>query len=299
VSQFHIPIEPSHAILARACLGVLLCLDDHTDEDSVKKIPLYRYASDYWVGHAQVGNVESQIKDAMDYFFDMDNPHFSAWARLEHPGDLLLLSLHDEPIPVPRPVAPLYFAAWRGFRGLVGRLIVKHSRQLNQLGGYWGTPLHASVLGEHLEVSRLLFTQGADINSRDADKYTPLHHASGDGFLEIAKWLLDHGADANAKEKDGATPLHLAAADGRLEACRILLERDAEVNSRDVKGVTPLHEASKSHSGRFPTAAVVRLLLDYGADVQLRNLGGQTASEVARGPEEQEIVRLLSQHGAQ
>ena len=42
VSQFHIANEPSHAILAQACLGVLLCLDDRTSEDSVNDIPLYR-----------------------------------------------------------------------------------------------------------------------------------------------------------------------------------------------------------------------------------------------------------------
>jgi hypothetical protein len=85
VSQFHIPIEPSNAILAQACLGVLLCLDDRTDKDSAKNIPLYRYAAEHWVGHARVGNVELQIKDTLDYFFDMDNPHFSALARIEHP----------------------------------------------------------------------------------------------------------------------------------------------------------------------------------------------------------------------
>ncbi|KAH8984888.1 hypothetical protein EDB86DRAFT_2810520, partial [Lactarius hatsudake] len=52
VSQFHIPIEPSHMILAQACLGALLSLDDHAeDEDSVKKFPLVRYAAEYWVGY--------------------------------------------------------------------------------------------------------------------------------------------------------------------------------------------------------------------------------------------------------
>src|SRR6201996_8967576 len=59
VSQFHIPIEPSHVVLAQACLGVLLCLDERTDEDIVEMIPLYRYASEYWFRHAQVGDVGS------------------------------------------------------------------------------------------------------------------------------------------------------------------------------------------------------------------------------------------------
>jgi hypothetical protein len=113
VSKFHIPIEPSHAILAQACLGVFLCLDDCTDKDSVKNIPLYPYAAEHWVAHARVGNVELQIKDALDYFFDMDNPHFSAMARLEHPHDLLRVSMDEVPTRVPRSTAPLYFAACR------------------------------------------------------------------------------------------------------------------------------------------------------------------------------------------
>ena len=77
VSRFHIPIEPSHVILAQACLGVLLCLDDRTGGDNGEKVlPLLQYAAEYWVGHTQVGNVELRIKDAMDQFFDADNVTF-------------------------------------------------------------------------------------------------------------------------------------------------------------------------------------------------------------------------------
>jgi ankyrin repeat protein len=429
VSLFHIPIELSHSILTQACLGVLLCLDDRTDEDGVKKIPLYRYASEYWVAHARVGNVEFQIKDAMDYFFDMDNPHFSAWIRIEHPHEFLKVAINEAPTGVPRPAAPLYLAAMNGFHSLVGRLIIKYSEQVNQLGGYYGTPLHASVRGGHIEVSQLLVAHGADINSRRADNWTPLHDASTHGHLMIGKWLLDHGADVNSQQHRGLTPLHLAAFSGYLEMCQILLERDAEVNSRsndgstpfltalesgcpdiarflldhdadvrvhDNKGNTPLHFAARNgflniarqllernaevnrgnHHGSTPllisselgytnivqllldhsadvdvhdgdgdtplhcaalsgkpdvtrillelnvevnsrndkgstplhyasagstggSADVVRLLLNYGADVQVRNLYGETASEMACGPEQEEIVRLLSQHAAE
>src|ERR1700761_6616718 len=72
VSWFHISIEPSHMIFSQACLSILLCLDERTDRDSVRTIPLYQYASEYWFEHARVGNVESQIEDAMDIFFDMN-----------------------------------------------------------------------------------------------------------------------------------------------------------------------------------------------------------------------------------
>src|SRR6201996_2997875 len=146
VSCFHIPIKPSHVILAQTCLSVLLCLDDHTNRDSATAIPLYRYAAQYWFRHAQVGDVESKIKDAMDIFFDMKNPHFSAWVRTRGIQDLQKLSEDEEPRAVPTAAAPLYFAAWRGLRGLVGRMIAKHPEQINDLGGLYGTPLHGSVL---------------------------------------------------------------------------------------------------------------------------------------------------------
>ena len=293
VSHFHIPVEPSHAILAQACLGVLLCLDEHTDEDSVYKIPLYVYAAEYWVGHAQVGNVESQIKDTMDYFFDMDNPHFSALAGIEYRSNLLHFDIDDERTRFLRPAAPLYFAAWKGFHGLVERLIIKHPQEVNQLGGSHGTPLHASVLGGHFKVSQLLFAHGADIDPRNVAGYTPLHVASYQGHFKILEWLLNHGADMNAKETGGWTALHFAAWNGHHKACRILLERNAEVNPRSGSGSTPCHFAWERGD-----LDIVRLLLDYNADVQVCTFSGDRTFDVAGGSNQQEIVRLLSEHAA-
>ena len=263
VSKFHIPVEPSHAILAQACLGVLLCLDDRTHEDSVEKIPLYRYAADYWVKHAQVRDVELQIKDALDYLFDMHNPHFPALARLKHRYELLRLFGDEEPTGVLRSAAPLYFAAWNGLYGLVERLIIKDPQQVTQLGGIFGTPLHASVLGGHIEISQLLFAHGADVNSRCEYIWTPLHVACNFRHLEIAKWLLNHGADVNSQERNGFTPLHLV--DNDLEACRMLLEHNAEVDLRSNDGDTPF--LRKWKSGR--NSDILQLFLDHNADVRV------------------------------
>ncbi|KAH9037477.1 hypothetical protein EDB85DRAFT_2287858 [Lactarius pseudohatsudake] len=54
VSRFHIPIEPSHMILAQACLGVLLCPDGHTD-DSVKKALLLNMLPNFGSGMPRSG----------------------------------------------------------------------------------------------------------------------------------------------------------------------------------------------------------------------------------------------------
>ena len=291
VSWFYIPIEPSHGIFAQACLSVLLCLNDHTDRDSVTTIPLYRYAAEYWFGHAQVGNVESQIKDAMDIFFDINKPHFSAWVRARGIRDLQKLSGNEEPRAVPPAAAPLYFAAWRGFRCLVERMITKHPEQINHLGGFYGTPLHASVLGGHIEVAQLLHAHGADIISRSADNWTPLHVAAQEGHVEIVKWLLKCGADVNSREIDGLTALGPAALNGHLEVSRILLERNAEVDSRDNYGYTPLiHASDDGHPD------IVRLLLDYNADANACDRSGLTSLHWAAANGHVEVSRILLEH---
>ncbi|KAN0129427.1 hypothetical protein V8E53_012759 [Lactarius tabidus] len=203
VSQFYIPIEPSYTILAQACLGVLLSLDDLTDRYSARKLPLYRYASVYWVGHAQVGKVEFVIKDTLDRFFDMNKPHFSTWVRSEYllASELSTRSV-DEDTDVPPSAAPLYFAAAMGFHGLVERLLMKHPQQVNRLGGRCGTPLHASAHWGHVEVCRMLLEHGAGVDTRTNTGSTLFLEASRSGRTDIIWLLLDYNPDVNVHSSD-------------------------------------------------------------------------------------------------
>ena len=71
----------------------------------------------------------------------------------------------------------------------------------------------------------------------------------------------------------------------------MLLDRGARINDRDnYLGITPLHTAARGWD-----IQAVRLLLGYGADVNVRNKDGQTPSQVAV---QQEITDLLLEHGA-
>jgi ankyrin repeat protein len=205
--------------------------------------------------------VELAIKDTLDHFFDMDKSYFSAWARKEYSWEFSTGS-EDNETTAPPFAAPLYFAAWRGFLGLVGCLLIKHPEQVHHLGGRSGTVLHASVQGGHIKVSQFLFAHGVDINSRSARNFTPLHIASEWGRLKIVKWLLNHSAAVNLKEADGHNSLHFSACYRHLEVYRMLLEHGAVVNTRSNTGSTPFLEASKS--GRTDT---IWLLLAHNPDV--------------------------------
>jgi hypothetical protein len=61
VSHYHIRLEAAHTILAQACLGVLLLLDDGVDLDKIENFPLARYAARHWPTHARFGHASSRM----------------------------------------------------------------------------------------------------------------------------------------------------------------------------------------------------------------------------------------------
>ncbi|KAH8983654.1 hypothetical protein EDB92DRAFT_1759443, partial [Lactarius akahatsu] len=76
-SRFHIRPEPAHTVIAQACLAILLrsnC-NDTAESDS----PLFDYAAEHWVDHAQFESVSLHVEDGMRRLFDPTKPYFPAW----------------------------------------------------------------------------------------------------------------------------------------------------------------------------------------------------------------------------
>jgi hypothetical protein len=62
ICEYYIPLEPAHTILVRACLAVLLQLDEKVDKKRLAAFPLASYAAHHWVDHAKFGNVAAEFK---------------------------------------------------------------------------------------------------------------------------------------------------------------------------------------------------------------------------------------------
>ena len=288
VSHYHVEPEAAHTILAQACLGVLLRLDDRIDRDKIKNFPLADYAARHWVKHARFKGVSSHILDGMECLLNADKPHFSAWLWIYNEdrfGHSMVTMSPEKPDAV-----PLYYAALFGFRDLTARLLTKYPEDVHAKGGKEVTPLHASAYRGHTDVFSLLVEHYPNLDIEGYDDQTPLHAASWNGYLEIGKLLLDRGADVNARNNIGRTPLFNAAWTGRLAFARMLLENGAMINTPDLFQSTSLHWASEAGH-----VEVVRLLLEHGADLRARNESGRTPSEVASQYGKLEIVQLLSQ----
>jgi len=308
ISRYYILPEPAHTILAQACLGVLLRLDDHVNDDNAKDMPLANYAARHWVGHAQFKGVSSRIQDAMEYFFDADKPHYAVWLRL-YDIDAKVFSISPD-INISQG-EPLYYASICGFYNLAKHLAVKHPEHINARGGRAGSPLGGALLQNYFQVVELLHERGADIHIRGLRERTPLHFASRLGSVDGVRWLLNHGADANAQQDDHWTPLHLAIYNRRLEIVQMLLEHNADIHAQTDRGEVALHLAAcpkfNSLSDRIQNH-ILLLLLDGTTDVNTRDNEGSTPlhlSSFRRGDKccisttgTVAGTRLLLEHGA-
>ena len=300
VSRFYIDLDAAHTIMARACLGILLRLDEHADDGSRKEFPLAGYAAEHWAEHARLDAVAPRVRDGTDDLFDTSKPHFAAWLRVH---DLDEDRFHFS---APKPHhngSPLYYAALCGLRDLVERLITKHPEQVNMVSGRTMAPLPVALYKRHFRVANLLHRHGAVVDIRDVLGRTPLYCASIDGLVDMMRWLLNHGADANAPRDDGQTPLQTAATSRMLEAVQLLLDHKAYVNSRDDAGKTPLSDTIfRGLSDQEERAVdVVRRLLEHGADPNdtgAHSSSHSTLLHLASSYGWFEVAQLLHKYGA-
>ena len=297
LSRYRISLEPAHTILAQACLGTLLQTRTLNEPTGVAKpSPLAGYAAEHWVVHAQYKNVSLHLRRAMEYVFDPDKPHFTAWLQV-HDMDIdpNAESTLFEFTPILKSAStPLYYAALCGFQDPVEQLIVKYPQHVNAIGGYYMTPAVAALAGRHFRLAQLLHRSGSSVDPQGDFNKTPLHSAAYYGDLEMVQILLDCKANVNARAERGSTPLGFALSGPYLRdagVVRLLLGHGADPNIPALQGLTPLHHASEKG-----WLEVVRILIEHGVSVEVKDDDGRTPLDVASGERREEIIKLLLEH---
>jgi len=109
--------------------------------------------------------------------------------------------------------------------------------------------------------------------------------------LDTLRYLLEHGASTAQKGENGFPPLvYLCRADKgqQPDKIRLLLEYQAPVNEPGPKGRTALHYAAAAGF-----LEVITILLEHGADTQVRDQQGETPLGLARRYNRTAAVRLL------
>ena len=159
------------------------------------------------------------------------------------------------------------------------------------------TLLHLCVSAANVEATKKLLLVIEKVNEKNHRGIAPLHLACASGSTELVNVLLEGGANTDVERGDGMKPLHIACDAGHTKVVSALLAGGADVSttiesSERYTGFTPLMFAA-----RLGNADVVRVLLDYNADMDVAKRDGFTALHLAALNGNTEICRLLVERG--
>ena len=190
----------------------------------------------------------------------------------------------------------LFVAAMSEPSADIVRLLSARGADFRAKDAFGNTTLTAAAYGNDLDTIRLALAAGVDVNTAGETGVTPLLGAAYNGNLAAVRLLLANGAKVNAAAKipplfpldppksgpialSEITPLLAATPAGPVELVRALLDAGAEVNAKDGRGMTPLMLAVATN---HQDPAIIRLLLERGADVTVQSKVGETAPDWAR-----------------
>jgi uncharacterized protein len=136
-----------------------------------------------------------------------------------------------------------------------------------------------AALGGVGQISVMLATNDKAVHEFSGDGFTALHVASYFGQADVAKLLLDNGADIDKIAMNGSdlSALQSAVASCHSDVVKVLLEFNPDLNVRMLGGFTPLMSASA-----LGDQEIIDLLIAKGADQNLKADDGRTAADFTK-----------------
>lgn len=163
---------------------------------------------------------------------------------------------------------PINVAAHSGNVDLV-KMLLEQGAYVEQPGQFGGRPLSDAACSGSLAMARFLLSQGAEIDAYDSDYRSALSYAclfdrpDARKYQSVVRTLLDARANANLGAGEFDTPITYALMQANPSTLELLLNHGADPNVKNSWGLTPLHFA-----GKYRNRAAVPILLAHGARVE-------------------------------
>ena len=222
------------------------------------------------------------------------------YLAIENGQDALMISLLSrglDPNGTTDFYRPVAIAIQKERWDIVKDLIVKYKIDINipiKMNGLTWTLLESAVSHDDFDIVRLLLDYGADINAcglcigfpdTSPGSY-PLTFAIGNKNIAMVKFLLSKGADIKNSDY-----LYNAVIWNDIEMIKYLIGQGADVNYYNIE--TPLTQAS--FQGNL---AIVKILVQHGANINKINNFGETALDLAEKKSHTEVAAFLRSKGA-
>jgi ankyrin repeat protein len=154
------------------------------------------------------------------------------------------------------------------------------------------TIFEAAAVGKTSMIVRHLARDPMLANAYAEDGYQPLGLACYFGHYETAEYLIKAGASVNSPSKNDlhAAPILSAAAAGHVKIVMLLLNNGADPNVREQGGYTPLHAAAQNGDTQM-----IRTLLFNGADLTIQAKDGKKPIDIAADSGHKDAATLLKE----
>jgi uncharacterized protein len=138
-----------------------------------------------------------------------------------------------------------------------------------------------------------LIEAGGNVNAKDDIQDSAFLYAGAEGFNEVLKLTIEAGADVKSTNRYGGTALIPAGEHGHVETIKILIAAGVPVDHVNNLGWTAMQEAILLNNGGPRQQEAVRLLLEAGANPDIRDPQGRTALQNAERLGFTEIAELI------
>jgi hypothetical protein len=296
-------------------------------EAQLRYYPLYDYAAQNWGYHAYSASIQMETKLGRQILEFLQNE-----AMLSSCGQAIFSGNYGYYSPIPTQMTGLHLAAYFGLVEATAALL-KNEYDVDSKDSYGRTPISWAAEEGYEPVVRLLLKKGAELESIASNGLTPLSYAAERGHEAVAKLLLEKGAELESVDIDGLTPLSYAAKRGHEAVVKLLLEKGAELEPKDTYDQMRLRRAAAlvkdaklllcdvylrtpfswgawiglkaepkyTYKVRTPLSwaaergheAVVKLLLEKGAELESKDNDGHTPLSWAADKGHEAVVKLL------